>query len=109
MPAVADKQEARALEERTRVQLAIEGMTWASCAARIERKLNKLEGVEAAVNYATDSAAVVYDPSRVEIADLLSAVEAAGYRAAARKRDEEGDPTRGPGGGGGVPSPSPAP
>src|SRR3990172_2229263 len=93
MPTVADKQEARAPEERTRVQLAIEGMTCASCAARIERKLNKLEGVEAAVNYATDSAAVVYDPSRGEIADLLSAVEAAGYRAASRKRDEEGDPT----------------
>ena len=93
MPTVADKQEARAPEERTRVQLAIEGMTCASCAARIERKLNKLEGVEAAVNYATDSAAVVYDPSRVEIADLLSAVEAAGYRAAPRKRDEERDPT----------------
>src|SRR3990172_10179601 len=95
MPAVADKQEARALEERPRVQLAIEGMTCASCAARIERKLNKLEGVEAAVNYATDSAAVAYDPSRVEIADLLTAVEAARYRAASRKRDEEGGPTGG--------------
>ena len=38
-----------------RVRLEIEGMTCASCAARIERKLNKLEGVEASVNYATES------------------------------------------------------
>ena len=54
-----------ALEEpRTRVQLALEGMTCASCATRIERKLNKLEGVEASVNFATEQATVSYDPVR---------------------------------------------
>ncbi len=65
-----------------RVRLDVEGMTCASCAARIERKLNKLEGVEATVNYATDEAAVAYDPNTVALDDLLAAVEAAGYRAA---------------------------
>jgi Cu+-exporting ATPase len=45
-------------EGETRVQLALEGMTCASCATRIERKLNKLEGVEASINYATEQAAV---------------------------------------------------
>jgi Cu+-exporting ATPase len=65
-----------------RVQLEVEGMTCASCAARIERKLNKLDGVEAAVNYATEAATVSYDPRRVAVDDLIRTVEAAGYRAA---------------------------
>ena len=64
-----------------RVELALEGMTCAACATRIERKLNKLEGVEASVNYATEQAAVRYDSDRVAIADLVGAVEAAGYHA----------------------------
>ncbi len=57
-----------------RIQLELEGMTCASCAARIERKLNKLEGVEAAVNYATEEAAVEYDPRRIGVDDLIRAV-----------------------------------
>jgi len=65
-----------------RVRLDLEGMTCASCAARIERKLNRLEGVEATVNYATEEAAVAYDPDVITVDDLLSAVQAAGYRAA---------------------------
>jgi len=64
-----------------RVELALEGMTCAACANRIERKLNKLEGVEASVNYATEQAAVSYDADRVALADLIEAVEAAGYHA----------------------------
>ena len=68
-------------EAEERVELALEGMTCAACATRIERKLNKLEGVEAAVNYATEQAAVRYDAGRVAVADLIGAVEAAGYRA----------------------------
>ena len=64
-----------------RVELALEGMTCAACATRIERKLNKLEGVEASVNYATEQAAVRYDSDRVAIADLVGAVESAGYHA----------------------------
>jgi len=76
-------------EAETRVELALEGMTCAACANRIERKLNKLEGVDAAVNYATEHAAVRYDPSRVAVADLIGAVEAAGYHA--RLAAEAGD------------------
>ena len=67
--------------EAARVDLALEGMTCAACANRIERKLNKLDGVEASVNYATEQAAVRFDPHRVAVADLLGAVEAAGYHA----------------------------
>jgi len=65
-----------------RVTLALEGMTCASCAARIERKLNKLEGVEATVNYATEQATVRFDPARVELEDLIRSVGAIGYGAA---------------------------
>ena len=68
--------------ERERVRLDLEGMTCASCAARIERKLNKLDGVEATVNYATEEAAVTYDPSAVSVDNLIATVEAVGYRAA---------------------------
>ncbi|HWH05720.1 MAG TPA: heavy metal translocating P-type ATPase [Gaiellaceae bacterium] len=66
----------------TRLELPIEGMTCASCAARIEKRLNKLDGVEASVNYATEAAAVTYDPAVVDPAQLVAAVEAAGYHAA---------------------------
>ena len=45
-----------------RVELPITGMTCASCANRIERKLNKLDGVTASVNYATEKARVDFDP-----------------------------------------------
>ena len=64
-----------------RLELPIEGMTCASCAARIERKLNKLEGVTASVNYATERAAVEYDPAEVTPAALIEAVEQVGYTA----------------------------
>jgi P-type Cu+ transporter len=64
-----------------RVQLALEGMTCAACASRIEKKLNRLNGVDAAVNFATEEAAVRYDADEVAIDDLIAAVEAAGYRA----------------------------
>ena len=64
-----------------RLDLPIEGMTCASCAARIERRLNKLEGVTASVNYATEQAAVEYDPSRVTPDALIVAVEETGYSA----------------------------
>ena len=64
-----------------RLELPVEGMTCASCANRIERRLNRLDGVEATVNYATEKAAVRYDPAQVSPDDLLGAVQAAGYRA----------------------------
>lgn len=62
------------------VELEIGGMTCASCAMRIEKKLNKLDGVTATVNYATEKARVAA-PAGVDAAELIAAVEAAGYRA----------------------------
>ncbi|MDP8942814.1 MAG: heavy metal translocating P-type ATPase, partial [Actinomycetota bacterium] len=83
-----------------RVELAIGGMTCASCAARVEKKLNRLDGVEAAVNYATATGSVAYDPAAVGPEELVAAVEQAGYRATlpAGGEDERGgaeleDPT----------------
>jgi Cu+-exporting ATPase len=63
------------------VELPITGMTCASCANRIERKLNKLEGVTASVNYATEKATVAFDAAAVAPEQLVAAVEAAGYQA----------------------------
>ena len=57
-----------------RIRLDLEGMTCASCASRIERSLNELDGVEATVNLATDQAAVRFDPSVVSVADLVGTV-----------------------------------
>ncbi|MEU4445324.1 heavy metal translocating P-type ATPase [Actinosynnema sp. NPDC050801] len=64
-----------------RIELAITGMTCASCAARIERKLNKLDGVTATVNYATEKARVTF-PDDLDPRTLVEQVEAAGYQAA---------------------------
>lgn len=73
------------------VELDIAGMTCASCATRIERKLNKLPGVEATVNYATEKAHVRTDGADAD--QLIAAVEAAGYQAAvpAPPASSEGD------------------
>ncbi len=62
------------------VELQIEGMTCASCATRIERRLNRLSGVTATVNYALASARVEY-PATVSVDDLVGTVSAAGYGA----------------------------
>ena len=67
--------------------LALEGMTCAACAARIEKTLNRVPGVDAAVNFATESASVRYDPARANVDALIAAVSRAGYRARVR-RDE---------------------
>ncbi|MGP3637403.1 heavy metal translocating P-type ATPase, partial [Streptomyces sp. 24-1644] len=63
------------------VELAIGGMTCASCAARIEKKLNRMDGVEATVNYATEKAKVSYRGADVSVQDLIATVEATGYTA----------------------------
>jgi P-type Cu+ transporter len=68
-------------ERTSDVELAITGMTCASCANRIERKLNKLDGVVATVNYATEKARVSY-PAPLSTDDLIDTVRAAGYDAA---------------------------
>ena len=77
----------------TEITLELEGMTCASCAGRIERGLNDLEGVQASVNLATEKAAVRYDESSLDVDALLAAVEAAGYRAspAGVREDEQRD------------------
>ncbi|HWU22068.1 MAG TPA: heavy metal translocating P-type ATPase [Nocardioides sp.] len=72
------------------VELVLTGMTCASCANRIERKLNKLDGVSATVNYATEKARVQV-AGEVSTADLVAAVEAAGYGAAPAAQDQEPD------------------
>ena len=83
------------------IELDIAGMTCASCANRIERKLNKLEGVTATVNYATEKARVTY-PEGVGPEDLVATVEQAGYHATlplppARRADgDEAPPTADP-------------
>jgi Cu+-exporting ATPase len=63
------------------VELPITGMTCASCANRIERRLNKLDGVTASVNYATENASVDFDAATVDAQQLIAAVQAAGYDA----------------------------
>ena len=82
-------------EKAGHVDLAISGMTCASCAARIERRLNKLEGVTATVNFASEQAAVLFDPALISIDDLIGTVEATGYGAALpAQAPEEEDPAR---------------
>ncbi|WP_425426054.1 heavy metal translocating P-type ATPase [Amycolatopsis xylanica] len=70
------------------IELAVGGMTCASCAARVERKLNKLEGVSATVNYATEKA-IASVPRGTDPALLIGAVEKAGYTAALEQPDDE--------------------
>jgi Cu+-exporting ATPase len=83
MAAVADRHG----EPREQTTLALEGMTCASCAARIERTLNKVDGVEATVNFATETAAVSFDPSLVAADQLTAAVERIGYHAHLREAE----------------------
>ena len=66
---------------RARVDLALEGMTCAACAVRIEKVLNRVPGTEASVNFATESASVRFDPARSAVDDLTAAVSRAGYAA----------------------------
>ncbi|GAA3828490.1 heavy metal translocating P-type ATPase [Nocardioides panacisoli] len=76
------------------IELAITGMTCASCANRVERKLNRLDGVTATVNYATEKAKVSF-PAELTPDDLVATVEQAGYGArlpAAEKSDDEAAP-----------------
>ena len=98
-----------AIQTEDRVELEITGMTCASCAARIEKKLNRIEGVTASVNYATEKAAVAYPTGVVSPVELIAVVQATGYGAslpapppaAAETAAEAGAGTGGPGGGGG--------
>ncbi|MFL5204398.1 MAG: heavy metal translocating P-type ATPase, partial [Microvirga sp.] len=64
-----------------RLELPIDGMTCAACAARIERRLNKLDGVSATVNYATEKAVIEYDPAQADAERVVAVVEETGYTA----------------------------
>ncbi|MEV6404647.1 heavy metal translocating P-type ATPase [Streptomyces bobili] len=66
--------------EVSQVELLIGGMTCASCAARVEKKLNRMDGVTATVNYATEKARISY-PAEVRVADLIATVVETGYTA----------------------------
>jgi Cu+-exporting ATPase len=94
MTTVAEPREA----EWEQTTLALRGMTCAACATRIERTLNKLDCVEATVNYATETATVSYVSGLVEPARLLDAVESIGYHAAAANaehtHEHDAPPTR---------------
>src|SRR5690242_3224477 len=74
-------------QEAAHVDLALEGMTCAACAARIQKALDRVPGVTAEVNFATETARVDYDRARADVDALLAAVGRAGY-AAHLRRDE---------------------
>ncbi|MFD4555767.1 heavy metal translocating P-type ATPase [Streptomyces sp. NPDC058469] len=69
-----------AAPDAAEVELLIGGMTCASCAARVEKKLNRMDGVSATVNYATEKAKVSY-PAGIQVADLIATVVKTGYTA----------------------------
>ncbi|MFJ2900513.1 heavy metal translocating P-type ATPase [Streptomyces sp. NPDC087218] len=77
--------------ESSRAELSIGGMTCASCAARVEKKLNRMDGVTATVNYATEKARVSYGPG-TGLADLIATVERTGYTAEPVVRPEAAPP-----------------
>ena len=78
----------------TTVALDIGGMTCASCAARITKRLNKLDGVEASVNYATEQATVTI-PDGLSVDDLVAQVEDIGYTATVAGTGADGHRLRG--------------
>ena len=71
------------------IDLGVTGMTCTSCSSRVERKLNKVDGVEATVNFATEEASVSYDPTTTSVEDLIKVVENAGYGAFSMSEDDE--------------------
>ena len=75
-----------------RIDLAIGGMTCASCVARVEKSLNRLDGVTASVNFATETATTTV-PDGTPVEDLVAAVEAAGYTATPPRRPSEAKAT----------------
>jgi Cu+-exporting ATPase len=91
--ATLERSDAKAAAARTaapdRVDLALDGMTCAACAARIETTLNRLPGVQASVNFATESARVDYDPAQAGVDALVAAVTRVGYGAHVKRDDAE--------------------
>lgn len=68
------------------LEFNVGGMTCTSCAARVEKKLNRLDGVDASVNYATETATVRYDPAKLGPAEVVGTVEQTGYTAHVSQR-----------------------
>lgn len=73
------------------LDLGVSGMTCTSCSSRVERKLNKVDGVEATVNFATESASIDYDPSTSTPDSLIEVVRGAGYDAFAMTEEQKAD------------------
>ncbi|MFW9197455.1 heavy metal translocating P-type ATPase [Corynebacterium striatum] len=73
------------------LDLGVSGMTCTSCSSRVERKLNKVDGVEATVNFATESASIEYDPSTSTPDSLIEVVRGAGYDAFTLMEEQEAD------------------
>src|SRR5437868_15017601 len=74
--------QAQPAAEESQTVLALEGMTCASCAMRIEKGLKKVKGViDANVNLATEKAAVIYDPMQTNLEQIVQKVETVGYKA----------------------------
>src|SRR5574341_556265 len=77
-----------AVAESSVVELDLEGMTCAACAARIETQLNRLEGVEASVSFATEKASVRFAPQKLDVAALIQRVRDSGYGARVAREGE---------------------
>jgi P-type Cu+ transporter len=92
-PATTDSADMTVQPDERTVDLAIGGMTCASCAARIEKKLNRLDGVTASVNFATQRAHVVA-PASLTTDDLVGTVEKVGYTAAPASTAADEDESR---------------
>ena len=86
------KQDLKPLPVNDPVVLAVTGMTCAACAARIEKKLNKIDGVSATVNYATSKATVLHENGTTKVDSFIKTIEDLGYGAVAPKI-EEGEST----------------
>ena len=67
--------------ELQHVDIGVTGMTCTSCSSRVERKLNKLDGVTATVNFATETASVDFNPAAVSAEDLMATIQKTGYGA----------------------------
>ena len=76
----------------THVDFKISGMTCSACAQRIERNLNKLDDVEANVNFATEKASINYNPSKISLSSIKEAINKAGYNIIKEDIAKETDP-----------------
>ncbi|MEC2158987.1 heavy metal translocating P-type ATPase [Virgibacillus halodenitrificans] len=75
------------MDNKTQTSVGVTGMTCAACSSRIEKVLNKMDGVEANVNLSTEKANVQYDPAKVKMGDITSRIEKLGYGVEMKKSD----------------------